>query len=387
MDFSVDESLVRSKKEIAPYARDAKELKTRWNRWFKYLILSRAYTIASSDSTKPLLKDVLAKNEASIREKLSKTQTKIFAEILDPVSFDKELKETYFNKIASCFDPHTNFFSPEQNEGFKEQLSTQEYSYGFEVDETKDGKIFIAALIPGGPAWKTGEIHKDDELLQVQANGKAAVDIATVTIDEVDDLLNGASHDKLTIKIKKTNGTIRTVTVSKEKIETEEDVVKGYLLSGGKKIGYISLPGFYTTWEDETGSGCANDMAKEIIKLKKENIDGLVLDLRYNGGGSMFEALQLCGIFIDEGPLAGIRDKTGKVIFHKDPNRGTIYDGPLVVMINNQSASASELVAAALQDYNRAVIVGSPSYGKATMQVVFPMDTTAGKKTNHLTGM
>src|SRR5437762_8924227 len=168
--------------------------------------------------------------------------------------------------------------------------------------------------------------------------------------------------------------------LAKEKIETEDDIVKGYVLNGEKKIGYISLPDFYTIWEDESGSGCANDVAKEIVKLKKENIDGLILDVRYNGGGSLGEALQLTGIFIDEGPLLGEKDRNGKLVFLKDPNRGTIYDGPMVLMVNGQSASASEVLAAALQDYHRALIVGSSTYGKATMQEIFPMDTLTSKR-------
>jgi carboxyl-terminal processing protease len=232
-------------------------------------------------------------------------------------------------------------------------------------------------LVPGGPAWKTGDIHKEDEILQLQWKGKAPIDVSTVSVEEVYAMLARSNHDELLVKVKKPDGTIRTITLRKEKIETEEDIVKGFLLAGEKKVGYIALPDFYTQWEDEKGSGCANDVAKEIIKLKKENPEGLILDLRYNGGGSLYEALQLCGIFIDDGALVGVKEKDGKLTFGKDPNRGTIYDGPLVIMVNTQSASASELVAAALQDYNRAVIVGSPTYGKATMQLVFPLDSNA----------
>ena len=144
-------------------------------------------------------------------------------------------------------------------------------------------------------------------------------------------------------------------------------------------MGYISLPAFYTDWQnnDKAGNGCADDVAKEIVKLKKENIEGLILDLRYNGGGSMQEAVDLSGIFIDAGPVAQIKSRDAKVYTMKDVNRGsTIYDGPLILMVNGYSASASEMVAGTLQDYNRAVIVGSPTYGKATAQVVLPMDTT-----------
>ena len=139
------------------------------------------------------------------------------------------------------------------------------------------------------------------------------------------------------------------------------------------------MPGFYTEWENESGSSCANDVAKEIVKLKKENIDGLVLDVRFNGGGSVGEAMDMIGIFIEEGPVAGEKMREGKVIYLKDPNRGTIYDGPMVLMVNGQSASASEMLAASLQDYNRAVIVGSNTYGKATMQQMFMLDTFTKK--------
>ena len=147
------------------------------------------------------------------------------------------------------------------------------------------------------------------------------------------------------------------------------------MLHSNKNIGYINLPGFYsredesiTDERDLTYDGCANDVSKEIVKLRKDTIAGLILDLRFNGGGSMWEAMQLAGIFIDIGPVASVKDKEGKVRFLKDPNRGTIYDGPLMVLINGASASASEFVSAVLQDYNRAMIVGGTTYGKGTAQ-------------------
>ena len=153
--------------------------------------------------------------------------------------------------------------------------------------------------------------------------------------------------------------------------------MKGFLLKGAKTVGYISLPAFYTDWEDSKGAnGCANDVAKEILKLKKENIGALILDLRYNGGGSMEEAVALSGLFIDAGPVGQVKSRETKVFTMKDVNRGTVWDGPLLVLVNGSSASASEMVAGTLQDYNRALILGSPTYGKATAQVVLPMDTT-----------
>lgn len=158
----------------------------------------------------------------------------------------------------------------------------------------------------------------------------------------------------------------------------DEERVKSFILKGSNTIGYIYLPAFYEDWEANNDglNGCANDVGREIIKLKKENINGLILDMRYNGGGSVSEAAELTGIFIDAGPVAQEKSRGARVNTIKDMDRGTIYDGPLVILVNGYSASATELMAGALQDYNRAIIIGSPTYGKATMQVVLPMDTT-----------
>jgi carboxyl-terminal processing protease len=375
LDLSIDDKITFSKKEDFQFASSLPELRTRWTKWFKFQVLSNIYDLYGTDSIKTDLKTLLAKNESTIRDKIKKRAKKNIQAILDPAVYDNYLKETYYNALATTFDPHTMFFSPKDKENFQSELSTENFSLGFNIDETREGKIVVAGLIPGGPAWRTGEMHVDDELLQLQWEGRQPVDISAISFKEADELLNESNHGIITLKMKRTNGAVYSIALQKEKIETQENVVKGYVLSGEKKIGYLSLPDFYTSWEDENGSGCANDLAKEIVRLKRENIEGLILDIRFNGGGSLGEALELAGIFIDEGPLTGTKERTGKLVFLKDPNRGTIYDGPLVVMINGQSASASELVAAVLQDYNRALIVGSPSYGKATMQQIFPVDT------------
>ena len=166
--------------------------------------------------------------------------------------------------------------------------------------------------------------------------------------------------------------------MTKEKLEVEENIINSFVLAGDKKVGYLALPGFYTDWNDNNPLGCANDMAKEILKLKKERVEGLILDLRFNGGGSTAETLNLAGIFIDQGPLGLMANREEKPLILKDMNRGTIYDGPLLVLVNGLSASASELIAAALQDYNRAIIVGSPTFGKASAQEIVALDSGPG---------
>jgi len=279
------------------------------------------------------------------------------------------------------FDPHTNYFSPEGKEMFQSALSTEGYSFGLEFDENEKGSLVIGYLIPGGPAWKSGELNKGDELQQLYWENKEAADINGLSSEEIYEMREQSTQERLVIKVKKADNTSKTVTLRKEKISNEENIVRSFVLKGEKKVGYILLPGFYTQWENEGGSGCANDVAKEIIKLKRENIEGLIVDVRFNGGGSINEGLELTGIFVDEGPLAAQKDKTGKVIYYKDPNRGVIYNGPMALMVNGQSASASEMLAASLQDYNRAVIVGSTTYGKASVQQLFPLDTTYSRTT------
>jgi carboxyl-terminal processing protease len=234
----------------------------------------------------------------------------------------------------------------------------------------------IGGLVPGGSAWKSGNIHNDDKLVQIKPEGEEAIDVKNATSEDVAKILQSKSNKAIQVTVRSADATVKTINLQRQLQRNDENIVKGFVLNGPKKIGYISLPSFYYETSTNGSSSCANDVAKEIVKLKKENIEGLVLDLRYNGGGSMVEAVELSGIFIDAGPVLLVRDKDKKTVVIKDPNRGTIYDGPMAIMINGQSASASELVAGTLQDYKRAIIIGSNSFGKATMQAVLPMDST-----------
>ncbi len=373
--FRFDQLTLRGEEKV-DFAPDYTSLRSRWEEWIQYVLLSRAYNQLITDSINHPLQVFFQKNEAGIREKLRKDIGRAFTSVKNEAELSDDIRELYLYSIASAYDPHTAYFTPLQKTKFESDLGAMDFAYGFEISEEKTGQVFIAAIVPGGPAWRSGELHKKDKLLQLQWKGEKPVDVTELNADEVESLISRSKIDQLSMKVKKADGTIRTVQLVREKIESEEEVVKGYVLSGETPVGYISLPDFYTKWEDDQGSSCANDLAREIILLKKENIEGLILDLRYNGGGSMHEALQLAGIFINEGPLSGYRKKDGKVNFLRDPNRGTIYDGPLVVLVNSESASASELVAATLQDHNRAVVAGSITYGKATIQSIFPMDST-----------
>ncbi len=285
--------------------------------------------------------------------------------------------------VASCYDPHTEFFSPGKKDEFQGELGDKQLQFGFTLGEGKDATE-ITRLKPGSPAYKSGLIHEGDEILALQWDDNEEVDVSDATTDEVNVFISGEHGKSLTLTLKKSDGTTRKVTLQREKAALDDDnsKVRSFILKGDHRVGFISLPAFYTDWNGEEGgnNGCADDVAKEIIKLKKENIEGLILDLRYNGGGSMLEAIALAGIFIDAGPVGMTRDKEGKIYTMKDVNRGSVYDGPLILLINGFTASASEMLAGTLQDYHRALIVGSPSFGKATAQVVLPLDTLFDEK-------
>ena len=288
----------------------------------------------------------------------------------------------YCETIASCFDPHTEFFPPQEKENFESELGKQPFQFGFRMKEDKNGGVLIDNLEPGSPAYKSGKLNKGDKFMSLQWEGRKAVDVSDISIDDFIELIDQSAHNKVLFTMKKTDGSVVQLSLEREQVAAgageDDGRVKSFVLKGNTAIGYIYLPAFYEDWEsnNEGLNGCANDVGREIIKLKKQNITGLILDLRSNGGGSVSEATELAGIFIDAGPVAQVKSKDEKVATIKDTDRGTVFDGPLVILVNGYSASASEMVAGTLQDYNRAVIIGSPTYGKATMQVVLPMDTT-----------
>lgn len=297
-----------------------------------------------------------------------------------PGGVDQFISDAYCKALASCYDPHTMFFPLTEKENFESELGSRRFRFGFSIAERPAGGTEIKGLEPGSPAFQCGLLHTGDQFLTLRWQGQKAIDVSNADVGELGLMLSQSNHDQLTITVKKPDGSQRTVTLTKSRADSdEEDRVKSFLLKGNQTIGYISLPAFYSSWnnENEGDHGCANDVAREILKLKKDSISGLILDLRYNGGGSMQEAVELTGIFIDAGPVAQIKTRAyDKVITLKDVHRGAAYTGPLIILVNGYSASASELVAGSLQDYHRALIVGSSTFGKATAQVILPLDTT-----------
>ena len=291
-----------------------------------------------------------------------------------PGGVEQYVGDAFLKALASAYDPHTAYFTLSEGNEFQRMVSDEALAYGFQLDKNKEGAIEIVGIAPGSPAWNSGELNEGDIVLGVSTPQGEVKDFSCITLEAVARFLSG-DIDEASFRIHKRNGQHVTIRLFKEKISVEENAIQSFVLSQRSQIGYLYLPSFYANEQSNfyTSRGCAQDVAKELIKLKQENIEGLIIDLRNNGGGSMSEAVQLAGLFVDYGAVSIIdsRDQSSAVL--KDMHRGTVYDGPLVILLNTFSASASELFAAALQDHKRALVVGSPSFGKSTAQQVLPL--------------
>ena len=278
----------------------------------------------------------------------------------------------YLNAIAASFDSHSEYFTTSQNNSYQEELTSEREIFGISYVKNLNGVFEITDVHPGSSAWLSGEIHVGDELVKLKFGGDEPILTEGKTNYELHQAFAKAISKDLILTIH-SNGQVKTVHLVKSKVYSDSDIIKSAVLQGEQKVGYIALPDFYANWTDTNQLGCANDLAKALIKLKKEDIGGVILDLRNNGGGSLFEAVDLVGTFIDYGPVLVVKDNKEDIQTFKDFNRGAIYRGPLIILINEYSASASEVVAGAIQDYNRGLIVGQTSFGKATGQSVQPL--------------
>jgi carboxyl-terminal processing protease len=283
-----------------------------------------------------------------------------------PDGFEQNLTNKYFSAITACYDPHSSYFNLSNVQNFIAQLSSQGLSFGIHFTENEKGELEIAQLVPGGAAWNSNKLHVGDVLLKMRWEGKEAIDMIGASLEEIYNLMEQSNKGFAFFTFKQKDGTTETIKLAKTVTRQDENTVKCFVIQNKKKIGYISLPGFY--------ENCARDVGSAILKMKKEGIEGLILDIRDNGGGSIEESADLAGIFIDQGGLFMTNSRQNKAVIVKDANRGTMYDAPLLVMVNRNSASASELLASTLQDYNRALIVGSQTFGKATGQSIFPLE-------------
>jgi carboxyl-terminal processing protease len=371
LDFTAEEYFNFNLYTPRPFAGNTHELESRRRAYIKYQVLLRMHQESQRDSLKRLPPEfeALARQKIKVRE---------FQNIQRPLqkagTSEKLIGSVILKSIANAFDPHTEFLSATENDDFKSSLSLSHLSFGFSLSQNALGAIFISSVTPGGPAWKSDIIHNGDVLISIEPASEPVVNTLDYDFEEILELINSNAVYEATFTVKKPGGHITQTTLFKEKLESTDNTVNGFVLKGAKNIGYISLPSFYFDWDDNTGEkGCAADVAKVIIKLSHEKLDGLILDLRFNGGGSIQQALNLAGIFIDYGPVILYKEAAQPVEILKDLTKGSIYKGPLIIMVNGLSASASELLAATLQDYNRALVVGTKTFGKGTGQDIFPL--------------
>jgi carboxyl-terminal processing protease len=384
-NFSLPDKLTKADDTTWTSSLAAKQ--SRLSKYLKWKLLDEITDDAEFLKLLPAAqKKFLDSAEAAERKRTLVSTGKKYTALLQTQKLTSTIGNLFCKTLAHYYDPHTTFMPADEKEEFDEELGQKPLRFGLGLDDDEQGGVIIRNLLPGSSAFKSGLLNTGDKVISIQEPGKAAINVSSFTFLQIDSVMNETTGEKLLLTVKKPDGTSKQVSLLKERFATEEDEedkVQGYVLKGVKTIGYISIPDFYIDWDDaEKGiAGCANDVAKEIIKLKKENIEGLIIDIRYNGGGSLGEAIDLSGIFIDGGPVGQYKTKLPKPLVLKDGNSGRIYEGPLLIMVNGYSASASEMFSGTLQDYNRAVIVGTPTYGKATGQIVLPMDTMVTEET------
>ena len=382
-DFTTDDSLVVDVDKLN-YANNATERVHRWHQAIKYKVLEKYVSLVEDrekhsklkiDSSKS--KDTIKDNfvvksdtelEADARAAIKKTYLKRFSQL--EKTFDKEKRfESFLNTITGLMDPHTDYFAPVEKRSFTEQMSGTFYGIGAQLTQDDNG-VKIASIQPGGAAWKSGLLVVNDVIIKIAQGAEEPVDVTGYETTEAVKLIRGDLGTEVRLTVRKPDGTTKVVSLIREKIVLDEGFARSAIIqSGNDKIGYILLPDFYADFEREDGARCSKDIAKEVEKLKAEKVKGIIIDIRYNGGGSLYEVVQMAGLFIDKGPIVQIRSKEGKSQILYDESPGILYNGPLVVMVNEFSASASEIFAAAIQDYKRGLIVGSTStYGKGTVQ-------------------
>ncbi|NTW31926.1 MAG: hypothetical protein HGB12_04770, partial [Bacteroidetes bacterium] len=337
----------------------------------------KLYTLRQLALANKLDKDFeFEKNDSSKIKAVLKLRKGVEKKINNSNGIAVYLEENLLQSIILTCDPHSDYFTAIVNKHFKESLSITLEIYGFNFDENKNEHIEITAIKPGSPAWKCNKLNIGDQVTKIKFSGKPQIDVSDYDIDEFNNLLFSSAENELNITVLKKSGAIIETHLKKALVKSDDNTINAYILSKKYPIGYISLPSFYTDFSQNSSLGCANDVAKEIIKLEEDSIQGLILDLRDNGGGSVEEAINLAGIFIDAAPLFIEKIQSQKPRVIKDMNRGAIYSGPLIVLVNKGSASASELLAQTFKTQQRAIIVGSASFGKATGQIIAPLDTS-----------
>ncbi len=381
-DFTKDEQFSVDYEKM-PYAKNDSELRDRWEKQLKLSVLSTVTDkeklqeeIAKKDSDKGKAfepKKTFAELEKEARESTLKSLNDYF-------SFMKDFKRDewfsiYLNSIAERFDPHTYYFAPDDKEKFDTSMRGSLEGIGARLQKKGDF-IEISELIPGGPAWRGKDLEQGDLIMKVAQGTGDPVDIAGIRLDDVVKKIKGPKGTEVRLTVKKVDGSVKVISIIREVVEIEETYAKSSIVNkDGKMYGVIYLPKFYIDFENKDNRDAAKDVAVEVERLKQQGVEGIIMDLRDNGGGSLKTVVDMAGLFIPEGPVVQVKSsgKKKEVLDDRDPK--VQWDGPLVVLVNNFSASASEIFAAAIQDYNRGLILGSKhTYGKGTVQNIIDLN-------------
>ena len=383
-DYSIDEKIKVDYDQL-PYATTKKELKERWRQQLKFSTISNYYDLVEEKNTsEEKKKEAAFKGEEfiesenaklSLEEMEAKARKTSMTALDDYYEFTNDLeRKDYFavflNTVVEEFDPHTNYFAPPDRDRFDLRMSGKLEGIGARLQKKND-YITIVEVISGGPVWRGEHMEVGDAILKVkQEDEEEPVSIVGMRVDDAVKLIKGPKGTKVTLTVKRVDGTIEEETITRDVVELEETYAKSSLIEKeDKKYGLINLPAFYFDMKDYGERNAATDVKKEIESLKAEGMEGLVLDLRDNGGGSLRTAVDIAGLFIKEGPVVQVASGGKKKEVLEDEDESIVWDGPLVILVNELSASASEILAAAMQDYKRAIIIGSEqSYGKGTVQ-------------------
>lgn len=379
-DFTKDEVLDIDYKKIPP-AKTKKELKERWRKYLKFNTLARVYDKIKEQEQKQKKDSTFKPKSRQELEaealKATKKTIKTYLEMIDDME-ESDYFAMYMNAIAMQNDPHTNYFSPQGKERFDTSMSGSFEGIGARLQKEGD-YVKIVEIIAGGPAWKDGKLKVGDIIQKVGQGDEEPVDIMGMRLSKVVKLIKGPKGTVVKLIVKRVDGSIETIPIVRDKVELEETFAKSLLIDkNSQSFGYIYLPKFYINFNKQNQRSAATDIKKELEKLKAKNVSGIVLDLRNNGGGSLSTVIDIAGYFINKGPVVQVRDKKNDVDVLNDRDKNVIYNGKVVVLINELSASASEILAAALQDYNRAIIIGGKSYGKGTVQNLIELNRVQG---------
>jgi carboxyl-terminal processing protease len=375
-DFSKEEK-IELDGDKKTFAKDDNELKDYWRKSLKYEVMNRLYDKLEAQKDLKEGEEIKTKEEIekNVREATIETYNDVF-ERLSKLRRSDRLSD-YLNAITNVYDPHTGYFEPKDKEDFDINMSGTLEGIGARL-QTDGDFTKVTEIVPGGPAWKQKELEPNDLITAVAQGDEETVSVSGYRIDDVVKLIRGKKGTEVKLTVKKADGSISVISIIRDLVVTDESYAKSVILDfpgKAENVGYIKLPRFYADFNRRGGRSCSEDVAKEVEKLKAQNVSGIILDLRDNGGGSLRDVVKMSGLFIEDGPIVQVkaRDREPEVL--EDHDSSVQYDGKLIVMVNEFSASASEILAAALQDYGRAVIVGSKStFGKGTVQRFIDLD-------------